>query len=225
MGIVYNTSVVRDGLVLHLDAANKKSYVGTGTAWNDLSGANNNGTLVNDPTYNSNNNGSFVLDGVDDRALINCNTSTIRTFNSTIQFAIKLPTYSGGQRAILSYRTGAGSLYIGKASNGIFCYYDQLLPSPAHTVGNITNDSIVICHVVCDATNNLLSTYVNGVLQGSVTKTNWNSAYHTTMYLGFDPGTSEYMVGNFYQFSHYNRVLSAIEISQNFSALRGRYGI
>lgn len=30
MGIAYNTSIVRDGLVLHLDAANPKSYPGTG---------------------------------------------------------------------------------------------------------------------------------------------------------------------------------------------------
>jgi len=31
MAISYNTSVVRDGLVLHLDAANPKSYPGTGS--------------------------------------------------------------------------------------------------------------------------------------------------------------------------------------------------
>jgi hypothetical protein len=29
--------IVTDGLVLCLDAANSKSYPGTGTAWNDLS--------------------------------------------------------------------------------------------------------------------------------------------------------------------------------------------
>ena len=38
MSIAYNTSIVRDGLVLQLDAANVKSYPGTGTTWYDLSG-------------------------------------------------------------------------------------------------------------------------------------------------------------------------------------------
>ena len=45
MGIAYNSSIVRDGLVLHLDAANPKSYPGSGTVWKDLSGLGNDGTI------------------------------------------------------------------------------------------------------------------------------------------------------------------------------------
>jgi len=59
-------NIITDGLVLALDAANPRSYPGTGTSWNDLSGNGNNGTLVNGPTFNSDNNGSIVFDGVDD---------------------------------------------------------------------------------------------------------------------------------------------------------------
>lgn len=118
-----------NGLVLALDAANTKSYPGSGTTWTDLSGNGNNGTLQNSPTYDTNNLGSFSLDGVDDRILISCNNSTIRTFNSTTQFIIKLPVYSGGQRCILSYRAGGGgSLYIGKSSNGIFVIITNYQP-------------------------------------------------------------------------------------------------
>ena len=50
MGIVYNTSIIRDGLVLHLDAANVKSYPGSGTTWTDLTGNSYNGQLVNTAT-------------------------------------------------------------------------------------------------------------------------------------------------------------------------------
>jgi hypothetical protein len=226
MGLSHSPSIVTNGLVLCLDAANPKSYPGSGTAWTDLSGIGNNGTLQNSPTYNTSNLGNFSLDGVDDRVLISCNTSTIRTFNSTTQFIIKLPTYSGGQRCILSYRGGGGgNLYIGKQSNGIFCYYDSLSPSPAYTVGTIADNAIAHVAVTCDATNNLLSIYINGILIGSASRTGWLSAFHTSLYLGWDAGTGEFMLGNFYQFSHYNRVLTATEILQNFNALRGRYGI
>ena len=38
---------------------------GSGTTWSDLSGNGNNGTLTNGPTFNANNGGSFVFDGVD----------------------------------------------------------------------------------------------------------------------------------------------------------------
>lgn len=41
MGLRYNTTVVRNGLLCYLDAANTKSYPGTGTSWNDLTGNQN----------------------------------------------------------------------------------------------------------------------------------------------------------------------------------------
>jgi hypothetical protein len=225
MSVYAGPEIANDGLVLCLDAANPKSYPGSGTTWTDLSGNGNNGTLQNDPSYNTENFGNFSLDGSNDRILISCNNSTIRTFNSTTQFIVKLPVYSGGQRCILSYRTGAGLLYIGKSNNGIFCFYNQLSTS-AFTVGNIASNQTVICTITCDATNNLLSTYINGTLAGSASRTGWVSTYHTSLYLGWDAGgTNEYMLGNFYQFSHYNRVLTASEVQQNFNATRSRYGI
>ena len=50
--------------------------------------------------------------------------------------------------------------------------------------------------------------------------------YCTYFTIGFDPGgTNEYMLGDMYNFTHYNRVLSTSEIQQNFEALRSRYGI
>ena len=55
-----------NGLVLFLDAANRLSYPGSGTAWSDLSGNSNTGTLTNGPTFSAGNQGSIVFDGVDD---------------------------------------------------------------------------------------------------------------------------------------------------------------
>ncbi|WP_077023803.1 filamentous hemagglutinin N-terminal domain-containing protein [Fuerstiella marisgermanici] len=51
-GLIENGSIVRDGIVLWLDAGNGASYDGTGTTWNDLSGNGYDGTLFGDPTYN-----------------------------------------------------------------------------------------------------------------------------------------------------------------------------
>ena len=68
MGVAYNTSIVRNGLVLYLDAANKKSYPATGTTWFDLSGNGRNGTLTNGPTYDGQ---SIVFDGIDDSSTAN----------------------------------------------------------------------------------------------------------------------------------------------------------
>ena len=65
MALAHSPKIVTDGLVLCLDAANPKSYPGSGTTWTDLSGNGNNGTLVNGASYNSVNNGVFVLDADD----------------------------------------------------------------------------------------------------------------------------------------------------------------
>ena len=58
--------IVRSGLQLHLDAADRKSYPGSGTTWFDLSGNSRHGTLLNGPVFNSGNGGYISFDGVDD---------------------------------------------------------------------------------------------------------------------------------------------------------------
>jgi hypothetical protein len=80
MGIGYNTSVVRDGLVLYLDAANRKSYPGSGTVVKDIVSNSINGTLLNGVSFSNSNKGIFSFDGVDDYI----NLQDISILNSTI---------------------------------------------------------------------------------------------------------------------------------------------
>lgn len=61
-------TVVQDGLVFHVDAANKNSYAGSGTSWVDISPNARTATLTNGPTFNSANGGSIVFDGSNDYA-------------------------------------------------------------------------------------------------------------------------------------------------------------
>jgi hypothetical protein len=68
--------------------------------------------------------------------------------------------------------------------------------------------------------------YVNGVLKDfeelSVTPQNFS----TTTSFGDDKSTTYRMIqGNIYSIKVYSRALTASEVSQNFNALRGRYGI
>jgi len=68
-------NTVTDGLVLYLDAANTRSYPGTGTTWSDLSRGGNNGSLINGPTFNGGNGGSIVFDGTNDSVNLQQSTS------------------------------------------------------------------------------------------------------------------------------------------------------
>ena len=63
MATSYSPSIVTDGLVLALDAANSLSYPGTGTTLYDLSGNNYNFTLQGNAAYSAEGKGSIYLDG------------------------------------------------------------------------------------------------------------------------------------------------------------------
>jgi len=65
MGFSFGKSIVTEGLVFYLDAANKQSYPGSGTTWTDIIGTNN-GTLNNNPSFDNSNAGNIDFDGTDD---------------------------------------------------------------------------------------------------------------------------------------------------------------
>jgi hypothetical protein len=66
----YIGDVVKNGLVLYLDAANSKSYVSGSNTWFDLSGNNNSGSLTNGPTFSSDVKGNMVFDGTNDHVIL-----------------------------------------------------------------------------------------------------------------------------------------------------------
>jgi hypothetical protein len=71
MGIRRGPNIVRDGLVFAVDAANPTSYPGSGVIWKDQTINQNDGTLINGPTFDSANGGSIEFDGVNDYVIGN----------------------------------------------------------------------------------------------------------------------------------------------------------
>ena len=51
MGLAHSPSIITDGLELCFDAANTKSYPGSGTTWTDMGSKGIDGTLTNGPTF------------------------------------------------------------------------------------------------------------------------------------------------------------------------------
>ena len=76
MGLAHSPRIVTDGLVLCVDAANTKSYPGSGTTWTDISGKGHNGTLTNGPTFSSDNMGGIVFDGSNDAVTLSAKPRT-----------------------------------------------------------------------------------------------------------------------------------------------------
>lgn len=238
MGISYNTRIIREGLVLHLDAANVKSYPGSGTVWNDLSGNGNNGTLVNGPTYNSNNKGSIVFDGVNDYVSTNnfsldfgiqsftlC--SWIKTANNTQMGKI----INKGQSS--AFPTGSKGYSLRFFDRALFSVGDGTTFTSLQTINinDVPNNIWTLFVGVCNREIATQSIYVNGSLNnsaqisyGSITNSDAELTIGNLRRGSYGPD-GEFYNGNISQVSIYNRALSASEIQQNFEATRGRYGI
>jgi hypothetical protein len=223
MTVRYNPRVVADGLLMYLDAANPKSYSGSGTVWNDLSGRGNNGTLVNmDATnYNRANAGRFSFDGINER--ISCgNPASLQITVGTISAWVNATNTNSGWNGIIS-KQQAWALFV---ADNVLITYDWSVGSnrtTGITIGNGTWNHVALTftETVGTPSNNAI-VYLNGI---AVLTTTVKHANHTVEVQIGDANASQYLTGYIAQASIYNRVLTAAEVSQNFNALRGRFGI
>lgn len=237
MSIAYNTSIVRNGLVLHLDAANVKSYPGTGTTWFDLSGNGNNGTLTNGPTYNSLNNGSMVFDGTNDFSI---HTGAPITGNSPFTVTgFFYITGSTTQKATWGIGGNSGLQGINSYSlNGTNLISTDLWgtttiqSSQSYDLNSWTFCAWVYRGTVFSRAN--ISLYKNGIEYtgtaltlargGEASVPNINN---TGIVIG-RAGTNDVLYTapvRISSINFYNRALSNAEVNQNFEAHRGRYGL
>src|SRR6056300_538956 len=111
MSYSYGKSIVTDGLVFYVDAANENSYPGTGTTWSDLVGGND-GTFSATPTIDSGNGGSVVFDGVDDYAAVSTSPATTAgTTNSSISVWFKTASDISSNQTLYSERDGTTHIF------------------------------------------------------------------------------------------------------------------
>jgi len=218
--------IIRDGLVLWLDASN---YPGSGTTWTDISGRNNNGTLTNGPTYSSNNSGSFVFDGVNDYVASSIAASVWQS-NFTASFWVNFARLnttgdSPADNTILQHGSPSTNSGLHLTQRNTRIWFGSYANDLSGTQTLTTN---IWYHVTYSVNNTTFfkQIYLNGILDASGTGSGaYIGAGTNTRIGGVVLNFGSYFSGRISNTSIYNRVLSATEISQNFNALRGRYGI
>lgn len=238
MAHFHSPRIVTDELVLALDAANTKSYPGSGTTWSDLSGNGNNGTLTNGPTFDSDNLGGIVFDGVNDSVLINyipLNYTPLDSFSMNVWAMVNfIPgdnTFSRNTSVFGRGSTG-GSLGIGmqKSTNNTYIWLigtravSSIQLSKAYTLGNIEYATLVY-------TPTFQHIYVNSQLIGTQnTSAGTGGSFDQQNYaMGINRavpgGNGAFMEGEVFSASIYNRALTATEVLQNYNATKGRFGL
>lgn len=238
MSFAHSPKIVTDGLVLALDAGNVKSYVSGSTTWFDKSGFSNNGTLTGSvlPTFSSDpstlvftrsaitslpeNRNSVVYNNIVG------NDMTISSWVKTTQIGNNTPHYT--LMYIVSAEKGgsANDFGFGVNVNGQIAFGTGTTDTTIS--GSIINTGIW-CNVVATRVKStgLVTLYVNGSLSNSGTADIGNTLNANPLikigsgddYPAFSFG------GSIANVQIYNRALSSSEVSQNFNALRGRFGI
>lgn len=231
MAFYRGPNVVTSGLVLSLDAANPKSYPGTGTAWNDLAGSNN-GTLTNGPTFSSANGGSIVFDGVNDYVSFNNPTSFTGPYTILLWVKPNAALIAGGSGASRPNGANRKTPLVGPGpvwNPGIWMTSDYLR-SHADTqyvdsAINWTTTTWNMIGMTFDGTN------VKNILGGDILPNAHTTAYAppepSTLYLGAEVsgGNSQNWNGPIGPIFVYNRVLTPTEIQQNYNSQKSRFDL
>ena len=216
MGIDYNNIIVSDGLVFYIDAANPRSYSGTGLTANGLVGGIG-GTIVNGVGFSSVNNGSFTFDGANDYINFG-NSSVIQVLNGTVSAWVKTSSPGAGYRGIVAKVNNYGLYYL----NSVLIAYDWASDQARSTGINIADGNWKnVAMTFQSAINNGTIIYINGTPVLTTTVSWVNNSYN--LYGGAEFNGSQYSNCSASVFSLYNRVLTAQEILQNYNATKGRY--
>jgi hypothetical protein len=238
MSVLTRNNIVTNGLVLYLDAASKQSYTSGSTVWRDLSGNDNSGTLTNGPTFNAENGGSIVFDGVDDYVDGIGTTSTFSFIQNTGVFTISVWVRLidlSVPRYFLGNNNGSASFkgfYLGYSGvSGRLWLAITYGVGGQVTVNYLQGNFLTIndwIQVACVGDGTTLQVYKNGIRFGSPASFGVFSTGDSTRTLSvgrINIFNSSYWSGNVSNTLIYNRALSQNEISQNFNATKGRFNL
>jgi len=217
--ILFQTDIVKNGLILHWDMTNPSSYNGSGSTVNDISGNGYTGTIQGNPTFSVNNNGYMIFDGFGDYITSSLTQpSGARTFGCWVYYS-SLTQPNGEGYQLQGIQASGGYTYQGIADGGDYYYYIGTGTGGQFNIGIQTNTWY---YKVLTFDGSTFKVYLNGaVIQSGSASPGTTSA--TFQAAAINGNYRLYGRGSEWQF--YDRELSESEVTQNFNAGRGRYGI
>ena len=222
MGLAHGANIVNDGLVFYVDAANQRSYPGSGTTWTDLKGSNN-VTLLNGPTFSTDNNGCIVFDGNDD------NSQFANVFNATANSvcAWVYNTDLSQDATVVGNWSTQYILYMdtGGAGDGYRVLYRSVAGNKGTSDSNVNAIQDQWQYVVSTFSDTAVSLYVDGALIQTTTFSSTTMVTSTSnIAIGADtPNGARDFEGRIANVSIYDKALTAQEVKQNYNALKGRF--
>lgn len=227
MSIAYNSSVVTNGLIFYVDAANPRSAPGT-SYWYDVSGYNSTLTVVGTPSLTTLGSAAakcyrFTTTG---QRFTGSLLATQPTTDMTIETWIYPETdVQADDRGCLLLLSGASAGYMSwnKSSRQMSNYwYGHPTEGYWETGAAVSLNTWNSFTAVWNNSTSSIYQYTNNV-KTTGTTTVGNSATGTGIQIGQE-GTTRQFAGGIAFMRVYNRALSDSEVTQNYNAMRGRFG-
>ena len=231
MAVTHNPSITTGGLLVYLDAANTDSYPGSGNTWYDLM-KNKNFTLQNSPSFLSSTAGGCIS-----FATASSQYATSTSLASLTNWTVEVWHYYTGTNTgtcptiitevypglnfRINYNLGCTTSNYSSKADLKSSFFDISWRETA----NYALSSGNWYQIVGTYDQNNIKMYINGSLQNSTAATTTPSTSGSGIILMRRWDANEFWGGYLSTVKIYNRALSATEVSQNFNATRGRYGI
>ena len=232
MAVYTRNNIVTDGLVFYVDAANRQSYTSGSTSWQDISGNGTSGSLINGPVFNSDGGGSIVFDGINDYGDLNI-TSGLDANNITLNVVAKA---SENSNASLLYIFNQSSyLCIGNYTGGIQGppngeSFSMVKLNPTNLTSTVRGGEYRFTDnkfhdFTFTRSNNIDNFYVDGTLVGSFVNLVPISSNLYPINIGQRISSPYFSAITSSIYKIYNRALSQAEVTQNYNAIKTRFGL
>ena len=217
----HSPMITTDGLVLCLDAANPRSYPGSGNSWLDLV-THSNSSLVNGASFSSVGNKGIFLDGTND--YVGFNKTLYFNLNTTFIFWLKFTgtdtnDYHLLNTNITAYRDRARISY-----TSIGFHNSEDVSSINFNFSEDIRNKYKQIGITIDSSYAYLIEDGNISQQTSVSFPHGSREYKTIGKQSSGSGWL-YFNGIIYNFLFYNKTLSADEVRSNYLATKSRFGL
>jgi hypothetical protein len=235
MGFFRGPNIITDGLVLALDAANTKSYPGSGTTAYDLSGNLNSGSLVNGTGFSISNQGAWDFDGTNDYIRVNSISNPVNVSDFSVEAWIKLDVIPTQNPRIVSLGGDASNYFnlatYGGNSPGTYDTFWFEVKKGGNYYGGFHNtgrkyviDTWYHLLGTFDNSTNTAKLYINGVsVTGGGVGGGAPNVFSTLLIATSTTSPGEVINGLIPVIRYYTKILTASEIQQNFNALKSRF--
>jgi len=240
MAINAGPKIVEDGLTFCIDAANKRSYSGSGSTVTDM-GKNRTPFTLSSTSFNADRPQSFLLDGTDDH-IVSTDAAFLKWQNwNQLSFTVVFKHLSaqgnsGGRVYIFDGRTSGGAngalaLFVDNVSTQreLTLFYNTTSTNyeePTITTYDFNEWYIYTFTFDKTSSTNNIRHYLNGVnvFNRSVTANSTTENSGSSVWIGRYSGGNYRFHGHIpYMSAHINTILTPEQAKQNYEALRWRF--